>query len=48
VIDSTRARTELGWKPWVPLEDGLADVVAWVDGYWEEIVKQTLTYEHKA
>jgi UDP-glucuronate 4-epimerase len=28
--DITRARTELGWTPRVPLADGLRDVLAWV------------------
>jgi len=48
VIDSTRARTELGWKPQVALEEGLSEVVAWVDAYWDEIVTQPLTYEYRA
>ncbi|HAM56491.1 MAG TPA: dTDP-glucose 4,6-dehydratase [Candidatus Rokubacteria bacterium] len=48
VIDSTRARTELGWKPQVALDEGLSDVVAWVGDYWDEIVRQPLTYAHKA
>lgn len=28
--DITRAKTELGWQPRVPLEEGLGDVVAWL------------------
>ena len=48
MIDSTRARTELGWKPQVALEEGLSEVVAWVDAYWDEIVTQPLTYEYRA
>ena len=48
VIDSTKARTELGWKPTVTLDAGLADVTDWVNEYWDEIQKQSLTYDHKA
>jgi len=48
VIDSTKARTELGWKPMVSLDAGLAAVTAWVNEYWDEIQKQSLTYDHKA
>jgi dTDP-glucose 4,6-dehydratase len=48
VIDSTKARTELGWKPTVSLDAGLADVTSWVNEYWDEIQKQSLTYDHKA
>jgi UDP-glucose 4-epimerase len=29
-LDSSLAETELGWKPWTHLEDGLAETVAWL------------------
>ena len=48
VIDSTRARKELGWAPVVSFQQGLAEVVAWVDEYWDEIGREALVYEHKA
>ncbi len=48
VIDSTKARTTLGWKPKVTFSDGIAEVVDWVNAYWDEIAKQPLTYLHKA
>ncbi|MCG3203770.1 MAG: dTDP-glucose 4,6-dehydratase [Elusimicrobia bacterium] len=48
VIDSSRARQQLGWKPTISLEQGLSDVVEWVEKYWPEISNQTLTYQHKA
>ncbi len=48
VIDSSRARSELGWAPRVSLEDGLSEVVAWVEDYWEETQKEPLEYVHKA
>ncbi|TSC80437.1 MAG: dTDP-glucose 4,6-dehydratase [Candidatus Peregrinibacteria bacterium Gr01-1014_25] len=48
VIDSNKARTELGWRPVVTLERGLGEVVDWVNTYWDEIQKQPLAYEHKA
>ncbi len=47
VIDSTAARTELGWAPSISIEDGLGEVVEWVEKYWDEIQKQTLVYNHK-
>lgn len=46
VIDSGRARAELGWAPQVTLEAGLAEVVDWVDTYWEQIQTQSLEYQH--
>ena len=47
VIDSSRARVELDWSPRVSLEDGLAEVVAWVDAHWAQIQRQALEYVHK-
>jgi len=46
VIDSTKARKELGWHPAVSLEEGLAEVIEWVEGNWEEIQQQPLEYIH--
>jgi dTDP-glucose 4,6-dehydratase len=48
VIDSTKARTELGWMPRVSLREGIAQVISWVETFWDEIVQQPLTYVHKA
>ncbi len=47
VIDSTRARQEFGWSPQIPLEEGLAEVIAWVEDNWEQIQKEPLEYIHK-
>jgi dTDP-glucose 4,6-dehydratase len=47
VIDSTRARQELGWKPQVTLDQGLDGVAEWVGEYWAEIQAQPLDYIHK-
>jgi dTDP-glucose 4,6-dehydratase len=48
VIDSSRARTELGWKPIIALEDGLTEVVNWVNSNWTEIQTLPLEYRHTA
>jgi dTDP-glucose 4,6-dehydratase len=47
ILDSAKARNELKWKPEVTLEQGLREVVEWIDEYWEEIQEQPLEYEHK-
>jgi dTDP-glucose 4,6-dehydratase len=47
VIDSTKARTELGWSPRIPLDEGLAEVVGWIAENWEDIRRQPLEYVHK-
>jgi dTDP-glucose 4,6-dehydratase len=48
VIDSTLARTELGWSPQVALDEGITEVVDWVESNWHEISTQPLEYIHKA
>lgn len=47
VIDSTRARTELNWSPQIKIEDGLSEVVSWIEQNWSEIKEQSLEYQHK-
>ena len=46
VISSARAREELGWRPQVSLEQGLAEVVAWVGDNWEQISREPLEYTY--
>jgi dTDP-glucose 4,6-dehydratase len=48
VIDSTRARTELGWRPQVSIDEGLTGVVRWVEENWDEIRRESLEYVHRA
>lgn len=48
VIDSSRLRSELGWKPRISMSDGIQELIDWVKANWEEIQALPLTYEHKA
>jgi dTDP-glucose 4,6-dehydratase len=48
IIDSTLARQTLGWSPRISIEEGLSDVVDWVNEYWDEISSSSLTYQHAA
>jgi dTDP-glucose 4,6-dehydratase len=47
VIDSSLAKTTLGWRPTHSLQDGLSEVVKWVHEYWDEIQSQPLAYIHQ-
>ena len=47
LIDSSRARAELGWLPQINLEEGLSKVIAWVEHNWDEMATQPLEYDHK-
>ncbi len=46
-IDSSRARSELGWRPEIDLEEGIDDVIQWVAQYWDQIRQQPLEYVHR-
>jgi len=47
VIDSTKARAELGWKPCISIEEGLSEVVQWIEDNWDVIRTLPLEYQHK-
>jgi len=47
VIDSSKARTELGWRPAISLQSGLDGVVDWVERDWPRIQSEPLAYMHK-
>lgn len=47
VIDSSLARTELNWRPEISLENGIVEVLDWVERYWHEIQYLPLDYLHK-
>lgn len=48
VIDSSRARQELGWRPTIDLDHGLEEVVNWVQSNRQAIGAQPLEYRHAA
>jgi dTDP-glucose 4,6-dehydratase len=48
VIDSTRARVDLGWSPRIALGEGLGEVASWVEANWGEISGTPLEYLHKS
>lgn len=47
VIDSTKARQEFGWFPVISMAEGLQQVIAWVEKYWDQIQIQPLSYIHE-
>lgn len=47
IIDSTKARNELNWKPSISIDDGLDEVIEWINRDWETIIQQPLEYIHK-
>jgi dTDP-glucose 4,6-dehydratase len=47
VIDSSKARTTLGWQPRVGFYEGIAEVVGWIDEHWTEIRQAEFEYVHQ-
>ena len=47
LIDSTKARSELGWTPRISLDEGLDGVIEWVNRDWETIIHQPLEYIYR-
>lgn len=47
IIDSSKARTQLGWRPEVSIEDGLSGVVGWIEAGWPHLAQNPLDYIHK-
>jgi dTDP-glucose 4,6-dehydratase len=47
IIDSAKARSELGWRPVISFGEGIDEVVDWVEGHWDAISQYPLEYDHK-
>jgi len=47
IIDSSKARTELGWNCSISLDKGLQQTIDWVEKNYDEINTQPLSYVHK-
>jgi dTDP-glucose 4,6-dehydratase len=47
LLDSSKARTRLGWKPEIELEAGIQETIAWVRENVETLKQQSLDYIHK-
>jgi dTDP-glucose 4,6-dehydratase len=46
-LDCRKAHHDLGWSPRVHFEDGVQEVVTWVETHWQEILQEPLEYIHK-
>lgn len=47
VVDSSRSRRELGWAPEIHLEQGLKEVIDWIETQWPVLQKEPLEYVHR-
>ena len=47
LLDSSKARTTLGWKDQVSLKEGILTVLQWIEKNFEILQKQPFDYVHK-
>ena len=47
LLDSSKARTVLGWKDQITLDQGIGETIAWVEKNLEALKKQPCDYIHK-
>jgi dTDP-glucose 4,6-dehydratase len=47
LLDSTKARTSLGWKDQISLDQGINETVVWIESNFEELKQQSCDYIHK-
>ena len=47
VIDSSKARKTFGWEPRISIDEGINDVIKWVNKSWNEIKNEKWDYEHR-
>lgn len=48
VLDYSRAERDLGWTPREPFDEGLREVVDWIEENWEAVGRQSHEYRHVA
>lgn len=46
-LDAGKARRELGWKPQIHFEDGVREMIAWINDNWETIRRLPHDYRHQ-
>lgn len=47
VLDSSKARKELGWKPTVDFKDGVKETVEWIEANWAAVSAEPHNYIHR-
>lgn len=46
-LDGSETYETLSWRPRVSFEDGLKEVISWIDENWDEIDREPHLYQHK-
>lgn len=48
LLDSAKAKAELGWEPEISLEQGIEETIRWIEANLDELKQQPADYQHKA
>ena len=46
-LNSDKIRTQLRWTPEISLEEGIQEMITWIDDNWDTIRNMPLEYIHK-
>ena len=46
-LNSDKIRNQLGWKPKISFEEGIQEMIKWIDANWDIIRNMQLKYVHK-
>lgn len=47
LLDSSKVRSQLGWKEEITLEQGLQETITWVNDHFQKLSNEPLNYMHK-
>lgn len=47
VLDSGKARKELGWKPKIDFKDGVRETIEWIEANWSAVAAEPHNYIHR-
>lgn len=48
LLDCSKARQDLDWEPQVSFEEGVQEVIAWIGSNWDQVIQESLVYQHRA
>lgn len=46
ILDTRRSKEELGWSARIALEEGIGEVIQWIEKNWEALGSEALEYAH--
>lgn len=46
-LDCSKANGTLGWHPKVTFEEGVKEVIGWINDKWKDILEQPLEFQHR-